>query len=226
MQMPTAGLKLQHLESHEEAPLDSNASTSCGESSVSNDSKVGKETPKANRSDRRGQRGQRYVNSRNMPKSCAPPIQVEADRREERIPSVAEVMMQFTEGKTTVMVRNIPSCYNCEEFLGDVVVPNFDEKFDFFYLPIDFKTKRNRGYCFLNFHSNAIARDFVGTFHGQSLTRHPTKKILDMRPADNQGLKNNMKSLKRAKPRVKNQWFRPMVFGLTEDDQNKICEFD
>eukprot|EP00434_Breviolum_minutum_P040012 symbB.v1.2.035547.t1/scaffold4812.1/size45942/2 len=93
------------------------------------------------------------------------------------------------------MVRNIPSCYNCEELLGDILAQSFEGTFDFFYLPIDFNTKRNRGYCFLNFRSSHWAREFVRTFHGQTLTRYCTKKILEISPAVTQGLENNMTGL-------------------------------
>ena len=35
-------------------------------------------------------------------------------------------------------------------------------RFDFFYLPMDFKTKRNRGYGFINFHSTSAAKQPPG----------------------------------------------------------------
>ena len=209
-----AGLRLTLVESREEGPLDSNVSTSCGESIESKDLN---ESVK-----RRGPR--RFMK---LPKSCAPPLQVEEDGRNEKsIQHVEDVEKLFTEDKTTVMVRNIPSCYNCEELLGDILAQSFEGTFDFFYLPIDFNTKRNRGYCFLNFRSSHWAREFVRTFHGQTLTRYCTKKILEISPAVTQGLENNMKCFKRCKPRVKNQWFRPMVFGLDDEDYQKICADD
>eukprot|EP00438_Fugacium_kawagutii_P002536 Skav207752 [mRNA] locus=scaffold181:107819:111885:- [translate_table: standard] len=116
--LPARGLRLQHMESREETPLDSNASTSCGESNVS-DSK--EQASKAVQK----RRNQRNVK---MPKSCAPPLQVQ-EQNERSIQKVEEVEKLFTEDKTTVMIRNIPSCYNCEEFLSDVIVQHFDSSF-------------------------------------------------------------------------------------------------
>ncbi|CAE7894881.1 ML3, partial [Symbiodinium microadriaticum] len=125
--------------------------------------------------------------------------------------TLEEAMALFTDDKTTVMVRNVPNRYSCEEFLCEVISEGFEGRFNFFYLPIDFNTKRNRGYCFLNFLSAASAREFAKVFHGQKLKRYDTRKILEIVPAVTQGLEKNMKALKGGSGRVKNQWFRPMV---------------
>ncbi|CAE7940612.1 ML3 [Symbiodinium sp. KB8] len=113
------------------------------------------------------------------------------------------------------MVRNIPNRYSCEEFLCEIIAHGFEGKFDFFYLPIDFATKRNRGYCFLNFQDAYWAQRFALAFHNRRLERYSTKKILEIAPAATQGLEQNLKG---GNSRVKNQWFRPMVFGVEGSD--------
>ena len=129
------------------------------------------------------------------------------------ISSVEKVQKLF-EDKTTVMIKNIPCSYTSEELQRDVKLEGFGEAFDFFYLVFDFKTKRNRGYAFLNFHTNEIAKRFVKAFHGKSLSG--SKKILEISPAKRQGLKENVKNVERAEQKVKNRWFRPMVCGEAE----------
>ena len=144
---------------------------------------------------------------------CQPELQ-------KRIPSVAEVLELFTQEKTTVMIKNIPLSYSSEEFLADVKLQDFHDTFDFFYLPVDFKTKKNRGYGFVNFLSNEIAKNFISKLHGQRLSKHSTNKILEMSPAQKQGRKDNMTNLKRAELRVKNRWFRPRAYVGDESEQN------
>ena len=116
--------------------------------------------------------------------------------------------------KTTVMMRNIPNRYTCEELLSEVMAAGFDDTFDFFYLPMDFKTKRNRGYGFINFESPDIAQKFVRSFHQRRLLLHPSKKIVEVAPAVTQGYEANMsKYFKKDLERIKNDWFRPMLFS-------------
>ena len=52
-------------------------------------------------------------------------------------------------------------------------------------------------------------------FHGKHFDRYATKKILEVAPAETQGLEANSK--KYANQRVSNPWFRPMVFGDADD---------
>merc|ERR1719436_552093 len=97
----------------------------------------------------------------------------------------------WPEGYTTVMLRNIPVRYTAEELLADFMEDGFDGTFDFFYLPIDFHNKRNRGYGFVNFRSVELTRKFVGVFHGRRLTRYSTQKIIEVSPAITQGFDEN-----------------------------------
>ncbi|CAE7287561.1 ML3 [Symbiodinium natans] len=126
----------------------------------------------------------------------------------------------FDDAKTTVMLRNIPVRYTCEALLKEVMMAGFDQMFDFFYLPMDFRTKRNRGYAFINFSSGRAARDFALAFHEQQprLYGHQSKKILEVAPAVTQGYQANVhKYFAKADARIKNDWFKPMLFTCEED---------
>ena len=72
----------------------------------------------------------------------AKPLEV-SESSEEVTMDAREAASLFREGQTTVMLRNIPNRYTCEELLCEVMTAGFDHMFDFFYLPMDFKTKRN-----------------------------------------------------------------------------------
>eukprot|EP00928_Gymnodinium_smaydae_P037430 TRINITY_DN25986_c0_g4_i1.p1 TRINITY_DN25986_c0_g4~~TRINITY_DN25986_c0_g4_i1.p1 ORF type:complete len:114 (+),score=20.43 TRINITY_DN25986_c0_g4_i1:28-342(+) len=91
----------------------------------------------------------------------------------------------------------------------------FEGKLDYFYLPIDFKTKKNRGYAFINFHSTSIMRNFVDIFDDRRLTRYPTKKVLSVTPAAMQGFEALVKAFVKSH-RITNPWFRPMIFGRSD----------
>ena len=87
--------------------------------------------------------------------------------------------------------------------------------FDFFYLPVDFITKRTKGYGFVNFGAVEAAEDFVDKFHLHRLSRYPTKKILEVVPARTQGFEANVAQYTRKdRQRIQNPWFRPMAFDL------------
>ena len=52
--------------------------------------------------------------------------------------------------RTTVMLRNVPNKYSQEMMLA-CIDQSHRGLYDFFYLRIDFATKSNFGYCFINF---------------------------------------------------------------------------
>lgn len=119
----------------------------------------------------------------------------------------------WPEPGTTVMLRNIPNRYTAEELLAEMLSEGFEDTFDFFYLPIDFRTKRNRGYAFINFHSSDLTKRFVMSFHHWQLTRYTTQKVLEVAPALTQGFDANVAQyIKKDSQRIQNPWFRPMIF--------------
>ncbi|VFQ65999.1 unnamed protein product [Cuscuta campestris] len=62
-------------------------------------------------------------------------------------------------GKTTVMIKNVPNQYRRDSFMAfiDKHCAESHLSYDFLYLPIDFKTKNNVGYAFVNFTTAAGA---------------------------------------------------------------------
>lgn len=115
------------------------------------------------------------------------------------------------------MLRNIPNRYTPEELLDEMIQRGFEGAFDFFYLPTDFVTKKNKGYGFLNLRSPILAEVFRQAFDQQRLTRYVTQKVLEMSPAVTQGLDANvLKYLNYQAGRVQNPWFKPMIFVASE----------
>ena len=94
---------------------------------------------------------------------------------------------------TTLMIRNIPTRYNTVSFLALLSDCGFSTFFDFFYLPMDFRTGKNMGYAFLNFTSPYYAQLFTSVFHNTQIGfSSSSKKVLDISISKRQGLVNNV----------------------------------
>lgn len=74
------------------------------------------------------------------------------------------------------MIRNIPNKYTKEQML-ETINRHFYNKFDFFYLPIDFYNDCNVGYAFINFLSLEDVAKFYQKFHGNKWGKFKSEKI-------------------------------------------------
>jgi len=70
------------------------------------------------------------------------------------------------ETRTTVMLRDLPDAYSRSALLELLDTEGFFGRFDFFYLPVDFKHQRNLGYALINLVSPMEALRLTRHFNG------------------------------------------------------------
>mmetsp|Transcript_71846 Transcript_71846/g.126917 ORF Transcript_71846/g.126917 Transcript_71846/m.126917 type:complete len:320 (-) Transcript_71846:22-981(-) len=78
---------------------------------------------------------------------------------------------------TTVMLRNLPNNYNRAMVMKMLDDNGFKTKYNFLYLPIDFRSGACLGYAFVNLVCPSIVQPFWQTFAGFSRWVLPSKKI-------------------------------------------------
>ncbi|XVF67790.1 hypothetical protein PTKIN_Ptkin10aG0150100 [Pterospermum kingtungense] len=142
-----------------------------------------------------------------------------------------------SDGKeTTVMIRNIPNRYTREmlkDFLDQHCMltngeadqsqnagTGADEEplcsaFDFLYLPIDFVTKLNKGYAFVNFTKPGAARKFFDAWHDKHWECFKSNKIREIYCAKLQGMEQLVKHFE--KMEFPSEDFQPLSFNPARD---------
>jgi len=91
-------------------------------------------------------------------------------------------------GKTTLMIRNIPNKYDLPLML-QAIDKNHKGKFDFFYLPIDPRNKCNVGYAFINFNEPKFIKEFFLEFNNKKWEKFNSEKVCDIKYGRIQGKK-------------------------------------
>merc|ERR1719183_2658810 len=102
-------------------------------------------------------------------------------------------------GMTTVMLKNIPNRYT-REMLSQRLDEGYKSQYDFVYLPIDFNSKCNVGYAFINFRNPPAAQQFTAEFHGMKtktvLPGFSSSKVCEVSYGRVQGRDANMDNLR------------------------------
>lgn len=120
-----------------------------------------------------------------------------------------------TDKRTTIMLRNLPNNYTREMLLEMLDAEGFDGRYDFVYLPIDFKTQAGVGYAFVNAVDNAAAQELWTTFEGYNNWVLPTSKkcwVSWSKPV--QGLRANVQ-----------RWRNSSVMHSSMPEEYKPCIF-
>ena len=90
--------------------------------------------------------------------------------------------------RTTLMIKNIPNKYTINTFLEEINV-DFKNKYDLFYLPIDYRNKCNLGFAFINFVDPFHIIDFYDSYRGKKWKRFNSDKKCELLYAKYQGKK-------------------------------------
>eukprot|EP00747_Dinoflagellata_sp_TGD_P147054 gnl/TRDRNA2_/TRDRNA2_176762_c0_seq3.p1 gnl/TRDRNA2_/TRDRNA2_176762_c0~~gnl/TRDRNA2_/TRDRNA2_176762_c0_seq3.p1 ORF type:complete len:361 (-),score=62.59 gnl/TRDRNA2_/TRDRNA2_176762_c0_seq3:145-1227(-) len=92
------------------------------------------------------------------------------------------------DARTTCMIRNIPSKYTERLLLKTFQQLGEGVKINFLYLPVNTPSGRNKGYCFVNFHTPNDVAMFYRAFHGSEWQKFNSEKICRVEYARIQGL--------------------------------------
>lgn len=113
---------------------------------------------------------------------------------------------------TTFMIRNIPNKYTRDMILEDISERGFHAKFNFFYLPIDFRHRCNVGYAFINLISEEVAEEFAKKFNGTKLTQIKSSKVCAVAPAKVQGQLRNADQYRHSTVMSMQEKYQPVFF--------------
>lgn len=130
------------------------------------------------------------------------------------------------DSRTSLMVRNIPNKYTQQMLLAEFADNGHGPgKIDFFYLPIDFKNKCNRGYAFVNFVDFKDIIPFHRQYFGQHWRVFNSDKICDITYARIQGKASMLKRFENSALMEKDEEYKPLVFVSHGIDKGKRIPF-
>ncbi|MCD7456185.1 hypothetical protein HAX54_030800 [Datura stramonium] len=148
-------------------------------------------------------------------------------------PPIKEDPSYISSNKTTVMIRNIPNQFRRVPFmlfLDHYCRVNHWE-YDFLYLPIDFGTKNNVGYAFVNFTSGCAAseiREVLKNFkwHGVKTPAgiYSSRKICEVTWARIQGKEQLMKHFSGSNFVCDTDEYLPVVFSPPRNGSTNLTK--
>ena len=108
-------------------------------------------------------------------------------KEEKNIIDIQNIILQ-KDKRTTIMIKNIPNKYTISTFLEEINI-DFKNKYDIFYLPIDYTNKCNLGFAFINFVDSFHIIEFYDNYRGKKWKKFNSDKICELLYAKFQGKK-------------------------------------
>ncbi|KAF4672094.1 hypothetical protein FOL47_000961 [Perkinsus chesapeaki] len=119
-----------------------------------------------------------------------------ARQRRRSQPNVSNtITMDSTDPRTTLMLKNIPNKYSRQLLVDEVMARMPVGSFDFVYMPIDFRSRCNFGYAFVNVTDPKYTRTFFNAFKNSRLPGVKSSKVCEVVYARVQGLQANVNRL-------------------------------
>lgn len=126
--------------------------------------------------------------------------------------STSGVLYSGEGNETSLMIRNIPNKYTREMLLEDLDMNGFKNLYDFFYLPIDFRTQCNMGYAFVNLVTVEDANRLRSLYGGRQLSAYNSAKICEVGAAKVQGKDRNVDQYRNSAVMSMDERYHPLVF--------------
>jgi hypothetical protein len=123
-----------------------------------------------------------------------------------------EAVRQGLDTRTTIMIKNIPNKYT-QAMLLQAIDRKHAERYDFFYMPIDFKNKCNVGYAFINFLSHTDIPPFYLEFEGKRWERFNSEKICALAYGRIQGKAALIQHFQSSSVMNQEKKIRPLVYS-------------
>mmetsp|Transcript_72747 Transcript_72747/g.162859 ORF Transcript_72747/g.162859 Transcript_72747/m.162859 type:complete len:277 (-) Transcript_72747:238-1068(-) len=106
-----------------------------------------------------------------------------------RMQSATEVPL---EERTTLMLRSLPNDYTGDQLVELLDNKGLKQKYNFVYLPIDFKRGSGLGYAFVNLDTYADARHAMEELNGLREWKRNSQKVLSVDWGTDQGLQAHL----------------------------------
>jgi len=118
-------------------------------------------------------------------------------------------------GNTTVMWRNIPNNYSRDQLCGLIDANGFQGTYDFLYAPFDFSRNALIGYVFINFVTEAMAKQFFSVFNGFNQWSLRSTKVSEVKLSTLQGLDSHVQFYRNCPVMHESvaEEFRPLLFS-------------
>jgi RNA recognition motif 2 len=97
--------------------------------------------------------------------------------------------------RTTLMLKNLPNKFTRGQLISELESKMEFGSFDFVYLPIDFQSRCNFGYAFVNLSSPQYVKPFLIEFQGYRFLKGAGMKVCEVTFARVQGLESNVNRL-------------------------------
>jgi len=116
------------------------------------------------------------------------------------------------------MLLNLPCDLMCDALLLVLNAHGFAGLYDFVYVPVDFESRRGKGFAFVNMITEEHMQRLVQVFHGYSGWSRGRRKICKVTSSNVQGLRANVRRYRNSPvmghdvPDI----FKPVLFSGTQ----------